>query len=60
MYPERAHFDFVDRSQSGNFSMFQVFSGGHVIAESEDSEVADFICKAWNQRFEPASTGETK
>ena len=47
IYPERAHFDFVEKT-----SMFVVYSSGHAIAETEDSEVADFICKAWNQRFE--------
>jgi hypothetical protein len=55
MYPARAYFDFVERTQAGNFSMFVVYCGGHALAESEDSEVADFICEAWNARFKDNS-----
>jgi hypothetical protein len=50
MYPGRATFDFHAGNSPTGFQAdgFRVIVAGHVIAECEDSEVADFICKAWN------------
>ena len=51
IYPGNASFDFhAGNSQTGfQADGFQVIVNHHVIAECEDSEVADFICKAWNE-----------
>jgi hypothetical protein len=50
MYPGRATFDFHAGNSPTGFQAdgFRVIVAGHVIAECEDSEVADFLCKAWN------------
>jgi hypothetical protein len=47
LYQGRAAYDFIKR---GTFQTdgFAVTVAGHVIAECEDSEVADWISKQWN------------
>lgn len=47
IYDGRASFEFrAGRGLKSDY--FLVCVAGHIIAECEDSEVADFICKAWN------------
>lgn len=48
IYDGRASFEFKAGRGGMNYDSFQVIVAGHIIAECEDSEVADFICKAWN------------
>ena len=47
LYQGRASFDFVSKEQFQSDG-FSVTCAGHTLAECEDSEIADFICNAWN------------